>query len=292
MPPLLQLRDIRLSFGATPLLQGAELSVAPGERVALVGRNGSGKSTLLKIAAGAIEADLGERFVQPSAALRYLPQEPDLKGFATALDYVLAGLDASDHSSRGRALLGALDVPAEADPSTMSGGQARRAALARALAPDPDILLLDEPTNHLDIEAIEWLESELKSLRAALVVISHDKRLLSNLTDATVWLDRGATRRLDRGFIAFEAWRDKLLEDEEADRHKLDRRIAAEEHWLRYGVTARRKRNQRRVAGIRALRLERREARRAIADAKMIASDAPLSGKLAIEADRLSKAYD
>ncbi len=291
MPPLLQLRDIRLSFGATPLLQGAELSVAPGERIALVGRNGSGKSTLLKIAAGAIEADSGERFVQPSAALRYLPQEPDLKGFASALDYVLSGLGESDDPRRARALLGALGVAADAEPATMSGGQARRAALARVLAPSPDILLLDEPTNHLDIEAIEWLESELKSQRAALVVISHDKRLLADLTAATVWLDRGATRRLDRGFAGFEAWRDKLLEEEETERRKLDRRIAAEEDWLRYGVTARRKRNQRRVGELRALRTERREARRAAGDVKMTASDAPLSGKLAIEADRLSKAY-
>jgi ATP-binding cassette subfamily F protein uup len=292
MPPLLQLRDIRLSFGSTPLLQGAELAVAPGERIALVGRNGSGKSTLLKIAAGAIEADSGERFVQPSAALRYLPQEPDLKGFASALDYVLAGLDASDHSSRGRALLGALGVLAEMSPSTMSGGQARRAALARALAPSPDILLLDEPTNHLDIEAIEWLEGELKTLRAAMVVISHDKRLLANLTETTVWLDRGVTRRLDRGFGSFETWRDKVLDEEEEERHKLDRRIAAEEHWMRYGVTARRKRNQRRVGELRALRTERREARRAVGDVKMIAADAPLSGKLAIEAERVSKTYD
>ncbi|HLH50692.1 MAG TPA: ABC-F family ATP-binding cassette domain-containing protein, partial [Roseiarcus sp.] len=292
MPPLLQLKDIRLSFGATPLLQGAELSVAPGERIALVGRNGSGKSTLLKIAAGAIEADAGDRFVQPSAALRYLPQEPDLKGFATALDYVLAGLGESEDSSRARALLGALGVAAEADPKTMSGGQARRAALARVLAPSPDILLLDEPTNHLDIAAIEWLEGELKAFRGALVVISHDKRLLANLTEATIWLDRGATRRLDRGFAAFEAWRDKLLEDEEAERHKLDRRIAAEEHWLRYGVTARRKRNQRRVGELRALRVERREAKRVQGDARLVASDAPLSGKLAIEAERLGKAYD
>ncbi len=292
MPPLLQLRDIRLSFGATPLLQGAELSVAPGERIALVGRNGSGKSTLLEIAAGAIEADSGERFVQPSAALRYLPQEPDLKGFASALHYVLSGLGESDDPSRARALLGALGVAADADPATMSGGQARRAALARVLAPSPDILLLDEPTNHLDIEAVEWLESELKSQRAALVVISHDKRLLANLTEATVWLDRGATRRLDRGFAAFETWRDKLLEEEEIERRKLDRRIAAEEDWLRYGVTARRKRNQRRVGELRALRTERREARRAAGDVRMAAADAPLSGKLAIEADRLSKAYD
>jgi len=292
MPPLLQLRDIRLSFGVAPLLQGAELSVAPGERIALVGRNGSGKSTLLKIAAGEIEADGGERFAQPNARLRYLPQEPDLKGFATALDYVLSGLGESDHSSRARALLGALDVEVDTDPKTMSGGQARRTALAKTLASSPDILLLDEPTNHLDIEAIEWLEAELAQSNAALVVISHDKRLLANLTRATVWLDRGVTRRLDRGFSAFEAWRDTVLDEEEAERHKLDRRIVAEEHWMRYGVTARRKRNMRRVNELRALRTERREARRAVGEVKMAASDAPLSGKLAIEAERVGKAYD
>jgi ABC transport system ATP-binding/permease protein len=292
MPPLLQLRDIRLSFGADPLLQGAELSVAPGERVALVGRNGSGKSTLLKIAAGEIEPDKGERFCQPDARLRYLPQEPDLSAFSTVLDYVLAGLDETDDTSRARALLGGLRVDADANPATLSGGQARRAALARTLAPSPDVLLLDEPTNHLDIEAIEWLEEELKGTRSALVVISHDRRLLATLTRATVWLDRGRTRRLERGFSAFEAWRDTVLDEEEAERHKLDRKIAAEEDWMRYGVTARRKRNQRRVGELRALRTERREARRAAGDVKMTASDAPLSGKLAIEADRIGKAYD
>ncbi len=160
MPPLLQLRDIRLSFGSAPLLLGAELSVAAGERIALVGRNGSGKSTLLKIAAGEIEADAGERFAQPNARLRYLPQEPDLKGFATALDYVLSGLNESDHSSRGRALLGALGVDAEQNPATMSGGQARRAALAKTLAPSPEIRLLDEPT---DIEVIEMAETSCRN---------------------------------------------------------------------------------------------------------------------------------
>ncbi|HLW91494.1 MAG TPA: ATP-binding cassette domain-containing protein [Roseiarcus sp.] len=292
MPPLLQLRDIRLGFGGAPLLQGADLSLSPGERLALVGRNGSGKSTLLKLGAGEMEADAGERFVQPNARLGYLPQEPDLAGFGGVLDYVLAGLGEADDPRRARALLGALDIDPAASPASLSGGQARRAALARTLASDPDILLLDEPTNHLDIRAIEWLEAELGQSRAALVVVSHDRRLLANLTRAVVWLDRGATRRLDQGFSAFEAWRDAALFDEEREGHKLDRRIAAEEDWLRYGVTARRKRNQRRVDELRALRAKRRVARRALGEAKMIASDAPLSGKLAIEAENAAKAYD
>ena len=291
MPPVLQLRDVRLTLGGQPLLEGAELSVAPRERIALVGRNGSGKSTLLRIAAGDIEPDAGTRFAQPGARLRYLPQEPDLSAFGTALDYVLDGLGEEDDPHRARTLMEALGVDPAARTASLSGGEARRAALVRALAPAPEVLLLDEPTNHLDLLAIEWLEKELGQTRSAFVLISHDKRLLSNLTDATVWLDRGATRRLDQGFAAFEAWRDQILEEEEAERHKLDRRIVMEEHWLRYGVTARRKRNMRRVGELGQMRKERREARRVQGEVKMAASEASASGKLAIAADRLTKSF-
>ena len=291
MPPVLQLRDIRLTLGGHPLLDGAELAVAPRERIALVGRNGSGKSTLLKIAAGDIEPDGGSRFAQPGASLRYLAQEPDLSAFDTVLDFVLDGLGEEDDPYRARALMEELGVDPAARPSSLSGGEARRAALVRALAPAPEILLLDEPTNHLDLLAIEWLEKELAQTRSAFVLISHDKRLLANLTRATVWLDRGATRRLEQGFAAFEAWRDLQLEEEEIERHKLDRRIVMEEHWLRYGVTARRKRNMRRVGELGEMRKERREARRVQGEVKMAASDAAPSGKLVIEADRLSKSY-
>jgi ATP-binding cassette subfamily F protein uup len=291
MPPVLQLRDVRLTLGGHPLLDGAELAVAPRERIALVGRNGSGKSTLLKIAAGDITPDGGSRFAQPGASLRYLAQEPDLSAFETVLDFVLDGLGEEDDPYRARALMEELGVAPAARPSSLSGGEARRAALARALAPAPEILLLDEPTNHLDLLAIEWLEKELSQTRSAFVLISHDKRLLANLTRATVWLDRGATRRLEQGFAAFEAWRDQQLEEEEIERHKLDRRIVMEEHWLRYGVTARRKRNMRRVGELSEMRKERREARRAQGEVKMAASDAAASGKLVIEADRLTKSY-
>ena len=159
-PALLHLQNISLTFGGTPLLSGAELSVAPRERVCLIGRNGSGKSTLLKIAAGMIEADGGTRFVQPGATMRYLPQEPDFSGFATVLAYVQAGLDAGDEDSyRPQYLLNELGLTGEENPMQLSGGEARRAALARVMAPEPDILLLDEPTNHLDLPAIEWLEN-------------------------------------------------------------------------------------------------------------------------------------
>ena len=259
MAPLLFLKDIQIRFGDTQLLDGAELSIGEGDRLCLVGRNGSGKSTLLKIAAGMIEADSGERFAQPGATIRYLPQEPNLAGYVTTRAYVEAGLLAGDDPNRAFYLLGHLGLTGLERPENLSGGEARRAALARVLAPRPDILLLDEPTNHLDLPAIEWLESELKSMTGALVLISHDRRFLENLSRAVVWLDRGRTRRLDQGFAAYETWRDRLLEEEESARHKRDRAIANELEWLTHGRSARRKRNQGRLARLNALRKDRRE---------------------------------
>ncbi|HWE21496.1 MAG TPA: ATP-binding cassette domain-containing protein [Hyphomicrobiaceae bacterium] len=290
-PPLIQLTDIHLTFGGTPLLEGVELSVSAGERVCLVGRNGSGKSTLLKIAAGQIEPDGGERFVQPGAAVRYLPQEPDLAGFDSALAYVASGLGPADDPHRARYLLEQLGLTGEERLAHLSGGEARRAALAHVLAPDPDILLLDEPTNHLDLPAIAWLEARLASMKAALVLISHDRRFLANLSRTTVWLDRGRTLRAELGFGGFEAWRDQKLEEEETAQHKLDRRIAREEHWMRYGVTARRKRNVRRVAELAALRQARRDYHKTAGKTDMAASAAETSGALVIEAKGLAKSF-
>ena len=172
----------------------------------------------------------------------------------TSRAYVEAGLGPSDDPHRATYLLDHLGLTGEENPAELSGGEARRAALARVLAPQPDILLLDEPTNHLDLAAIEWLEEELARSASALVVISHDRRFLERVSRATVWLDRGQTRRLDKGFAHFEAWRDTLLEEEERDQHKLGRQILREEHWLRYGVTARRKRNMRRLGELQAMR--------------------------------------
>jgi ATP-binding cassette subfamily F protein uup len=292
MPPVLQLRDIVLTLGGEPLLDKAELSISPGDRIALVGRNGSGKSTLLRIAAGEMIADRGTRFVQPSARLAYLPQEPDVAGFATTLDYVLAGLTDDDAGHAARAMMAELGVDLASKPAELSGGEARRAALVRVLAPEPEILLLDEPTNHLDLVAIEWLEAHLAASRSALALISHDRRLLTDLTRATVWLDRGVTHRLEQGFGAFEAWRDKKLEEEEAERHRLDRRIVNEEHWMRYGVTARRKRNMRRVGELAEMRRERRETRRSVGLANMAAQESRASGALVVEAEKISKAYE
>src|SRR5215212_1608682 len=194
-PPLIQLKEIKLTFGGTPLLSGVELSLSSAERVCLIGRNGSGKSTLLKIAAGTVEPDSGSRFVQPGATIRYLPQEPDFAGFPTTLAYVEAGLGDAAATDRYRAsyLLEQLGLTGQEDPQRLSGGEARRTALARVLAPEPDILLLDEPTNHLDLPGIEWLEQELSNLRSGIVVISHDRRLLERFSRSTVWLDRSIT---------------------------------------------------------------------------------------------------
>jgi ATP-binding cassette subfamily F protein uup len=290
-PPLLTLDGVLLTFGGAPLLDGAELSVSAGDRIALVGRNGSGKSTLLKIAAGLIEPQDGKVFRHPSATVRYLPQMPDMEGFATVRAYVEAGLGPADDQHRASYLLDHLGLDGEAKPDTLSGGEARRAALARVMAPEPDILLLDEPTNHLDLAVIEWLEEELGRSSSALVLISHDRRFLERVSRATVWLDRGRTRRLDRGFLHFEEWRDTILEEEEREQHKLGRQIVREEHWLRYGVTARRKRNMRRLGELQTMRQNFRTHRGPEGVAAMAASDAAESGKLVIEAKSISKSF-
>ena len=289
--PLLVLQDVHLTFGGTPLLEGAELSVSAGDRLCLVGRNGSGKSTLLKMAADMIQPDQGERVIQQGTTLRYLPQEPDFTGHATALSYVEAGLGPGDDPYRARTLLEALGLTGTEVLQNLSGGTARRCALARALAPAPDILLLDEPTNHLDLPAIEWLERELQSMRSALVLISHDRRFLQNLSRATIWLDRGTTRRLAQGFGEFEAWRDKFLEEEAVEQHKLDRKIVREEDWVRYGVSGRRKRNQNRLRKLSDLRQKRRDHRGPTGSVNMTITEGETSGALVAEAKSVCKSF-
>jgi ATP-binding cassette subfamily F protein uup len=290
-PPILKLDDIHLNFGGTPLLSGASLQLEPGERICLVGRNGSGKSTLMKIAAGLTEPQSGEVFRHPSATVRYLNQAPDFEGFETVEAYAAAGLGPSDDPYRVTYLLEHLGLTGQEHPSSLSGGEMRRAALAKVMAPEPDILLLDEPTNHLDLPTIEWLEGELQKTRSALILISHDRRFLEKVSTATVWLDRGTSRRLDRGFGHFEAWRDKVLEEEELEQHKLGKQIEREEHWLRYGVTARRKRNMRRLGQLQDLRQEHRTHRGALGSAQATVAEARDSGKLVIEAEKITKSY-
>ena len=254
--PLLQLNEISLTFGGDPIFDGLSLVAQPGDRVALVGRNGSGKSTLMKVMGGLVEPDSGEVIAGPGVSVGYMEQEPDLSGFATLGDFAAHGLDESEMYKVERAGAGLKFDPAR-PVETASGGECRRAALARLMAGGPDLMLLDEPTNHLDIEAIAWLESELKATRKGYILISHDRAFLQALTLATLWIDRGMVKRQERGFGEFEAWRDATWEEEDTQRHKLNRKIKAEARWAVEGISARRKRNQGRVRALQELRAER-----------------------------------
>ncbi|MEM8793035.1 MAG: ATP-binding cassette domain-containing protein [Pseudomonadota bacterium] len=289
-PPLLTLSDITLGWGGRPLFSGLDAVIAPGDRLCVVGRNGSGKSTLLKLCAGLIEPDGGERFVQPGARVSYLPQDPDFAGFATLMEYAAADLDEAEQW-RAESALDGLKQSGAIDPAKASGGERRRAALARVIASGADLLLLDEPTNHLDIQAIEWLEGHLAQTRSAFALISHDRAFLTMLSRETLWLDRGIARRNPRGFAAFEDWRDKVHEEEDAQRHKLDRLIAQEAHWAVYGISARRTRNQGRLRRLESLRQQRRDQVARSGRAAMALSSGEKSGKLVIEAKGLSKSF-
>ena len=292
-PPLLSIQSAALTFGGTPLLSDASLAVHARDRVCLVGRNGSGKSTLMKIAAGLVEPDSGEIVRRPGMHAVYLEQDPDLTAYPSIHAYVTDGLDMRDPTAGGRvpALLDALGLNGSSGTDSLSGGEARRAALVRALAPDPDILLLDEPTNHLDLPAIEWLEGELARSRAALILISHDRRFLENLSQRVVWLDRGVTHELDKGFAHFEDWRDEMIEQEALDRHKLARKIHREEHWVTHGVSGRRKRNVRRLKELGALKSELRGARGPQGDVSITVAEAERSAKRVVEMKDVSFAY-
>ncbi len=294
MPPLLTLRDVGVTFGGEPLFAGLELALSAGDRACLVGRNGSGKSTLLKLIAGQIEADAGERFVQPGCHIAYLPQDPKLPGGTTVADYAAQGLFGAEADERHRVevLLDELGLDGGADPASLSGGEARRADLARALVGEADILLLDEPTNHLDLSAIEWLEARLAGFRGALMVISHDRRFLARITRQTLWLDRGNLKRLDKGYDAFEAWAAQVLDKEERERHELDKLIAQETKWSHEGITARRKRNQGRLRRLQAMRQERAGWLKRAGSAALAVESDRLSGKLVAEAKEIAKAYD
>ncbi|WP_299280632.1 ATP-binding cassette domain-containing protein [uncultured Tateyamaria sp.] len=288
--PLLQLSDISLTFGGDPVFDDLSLVVQPGDRVALVGRNGSGKSTLMKVMGGLVEPDRGEIVAGPGVTVGYMEQDPDMSGFTTLGDFAMHGLHASDLYKVERAGAGLKFDPAR-PVSTASGGERRRAALARLMAEEPGLMLLDEPTNHLDIEAIAWLESELKTTRAGFVLISHDRAFLRELTRATLWIDRGMVRRQEKGFDAFEAWRDTTWEEEDTQRHKLNRKIKAEARWAVEGISARRKRNQGRVRALQELRAERASQIKRQGTAAMAFGAGQKSGRKVIEAKDISKAF-
>ncbi|SMX45220.1 ABC-F family ATP-binding cassette domain-containing protein [Maliponia aquimaris] len=288
--PLLQLTDISLTFGGNPVFDALSLTVQPGDRVALVGRNGSGKSTLMKVMAGLVEPDRGDRVVPTGISVGYMEQEPDLAGFATLGDFATSGLSDAEMYLVERASEGLKFDPAR-PVATASGGERRRAALAKLMAEAPDLMLLDEPTNHLDIEAIGWLEEELRTTRKAFVLISHDRRFLTELSRATLWIDRGEVRRLEQGFTAFEAWRDKTWDDEDMQRHKLDRRIKSEGRWAVEGISARRKRNQGRLRALQDMRKDRAAQIRRQGTAAMDLASGPKSGKKVIEAQGMTHAF-
>ncbi|WP_237217526.1 ABC-F family ATP-binding cassette domain-containing protein [Ruegeria lacuscaerulensis] len=289
--PLLQMSGISLTFGGDPVFSELDLVVQPGDRVALVGRNGSGKSTLMKVMAGLVEPDQGDIVVPPGKSVGYMEQDPGMEGFATLGDYASSELEPGELYKVERAGEGLKFDPAR-PVETASGGERRRAALAKLMAEAPDLMLLDEPTNHLDIEAIAWLERELGSTRAAYVLISHDRAFLRALTRATLWIDRGAVRRQEQGFDAFEAWRDKIWEEEDQQRHKLNRLIKSEAKWAVEGISARRKRNQGRVRALQALRAEKAAQIKRQGSAAMTLEAGPKSGRKVIEAKGLVKAFD
>ncbi|MBF0325117.1 MAG: ATP-binding cassette domain-containing protein [Alphaproteobacteria bacterium] len=295
-PPLLSLRDVRLTFGGNPLFEGVTTWVGRGDKTCLVGRNGSGKSTLLKVLAGQILPDSGELFVQPGTRVAYLPQDP-VPDADTVREYVVLGLpaDERDQTYRAEALLAELGVDPDRSTVGMSGGESRRAALARALVGEPDALLLDEPTNHLDLPAILWLEERLKSYGGALVVISHDRRFLEQISKQTLWLEQGLVRRAEFGFAGFPAWQEETYQAAEAELERMDNLLRRELHWLARGVTARRKRNMGRLRALNGLRQERAQRFGARQDAErraQLAVDAgDVSGRLVIEATKITKSY-
>ena len=290
-PPILSLRDINLTLGSDLLLKGVEFFISQHDRICLVGRNGSGKSTLLKIVAGKVEPDSGDKFVQPGITIEYLPQEPDLSGFHDVYSYTVEKQNTSIAKHTASYLLQQFGIKEDRQLDNLSGGETRKAALAKVLAPKPDILLLDEPTNHLDVETIEWLENELQSLKCAIILISHDRRFLENLSESTVWLKGGEAFRLNNNFKKFEAWRDKILEQEAIDHHKLKQKIVREEHWLTYGVTARRKRNIRRLKELQELRKIRQTTEVKVNKIKADTSITEPSGKIVFDIENISKSY-
>ncbi|ODM44349.1 ABC-F family ATP-binding cassette domain-containing protein [Cereibacter johrii] len=289
--PLLQLSGISLTFGGEPIFDGLDLVVQPQDRVALVGRNGSGKSTLLKVMAGLVEPDRGERVVPAGTSVGYMEQDPDLSAFATLGDYAASGL-AQGEEYRVEMVAEGLKFRPETPVATASGGERRRAALAKLMAEAPELMLLDEPTNHLDIQAIQWLEAQLAETRTAFVLISHDRAFLRALSRATLWIDRGQVRRREAGFEGFEEWREQIWAEEDDQRHKLDRKIKAEARWAVEGISARRKRNQGRLRALAAMREERRSQIRRQGTAALEFEAGPTSGKRVIEAKGLTKAFD
>ncbi len=288
--PILAWEGLSLHQGSGWLFEGLDLAILPRDRLALIGRNGAGKTTLLKLIGGTIDADKGKRSVQPGTRIVLLEQDPDFTGHATLMDFALAGKDAPARHEV-EAIAGQLGIDMEREAASASGGERRRAAIARALAMEPDLLLLDEPTNHLDLAAIDWLEGWLSRFNGAFVVISHDRTFLTRLTRATLWLDRGALRRKEVGFGGYEAWEDAVYAEEARAAQRLDARLKLEAHWLERGVTARRKRNQGRLEKLWEMRAQRAAMMAPQGAAKLALGSDDVKTKAVIVADRVSKSF-
>lgn len=292
-PPIYAIKGAELSFGTNQLFSNVDLYINAGDKISLVGRNGSGKSTLLKVISGVIEPDNGEIFIQPGVKIAYMPQEPDFSGYATLRDVVLSGLPQNGEGQEYKAdmLIQQFNIAAEADPATASGGERRKAALAKTLVDNPDILLLDEPTNHLDIATIEILEKIIARFQGAVVVISHDRMFLNNISQTTFWLDRGIMRRNNKGFSHFEEWQEQVIDQEIIEQKNLNKKIEEETEWLHKGVTARRRRNQGRLRRLYQLRAERKEQIKQIGNIDLNVEEGDFRSKLVIEAKHISKAF-
>ncbi|MYE01785.1 MAG: ABC-F family ATP-binding cassette domain-containing protein [Alphaproteobacteria bacterium] len=292
-PPIFTLRDAELGFGGASLFSEVSFGIARGDRACLIGRNGCGKSTLMKLIAGELELDLGERYAQPGIRIAYLHQDPPGDADALVRDYASRppddGPPAPDHAVA--AMLDRLELDPGRRMATLSGGESRKAELARVLAVAPDILLLDEPTNHLDLPAIEWLERLLRSYEGAVVTVSHDRRFLASVTDRILWLERGRLRQTGRGFAAFEEWSEAVIAEELRRQEKLDRRIAEETRWLHRGITARRRRNQGRLAALADMRERRAAMLGAPQRARIVLEESEIRSRMAIEAANIAKRY-
>ena len=289
--PLIQLNNISLTFGQNPLFSNVNLVVDRADRIALVGRNGCGKSTLMKVLAGSVEADFGSRIMSPGTNLSYMEQDPDMRNFSTLGDYASSSLTPHE-TYKLEAFSSGLKLNLDSPVVSASGGEKRRASLAKLLAEEPEVMLLDEPTNHLDIEAIFWLEAELKRVKSAFILISHDRTFLSALSKSTVWIDRGETRRQNKSFGAFEDWRDRLWEEEDVARHKLNQKIKTEARWAVEGISGRRKRNMGRVRALKSLRSDRSSQIIRQDVASMVLETNTKSGKQTIVANKISKSFE
>lgn len=291
--PVYSLKDVYLTFGTHPLFTGLSFYVNKGDKICLIGRNGSGKSTLLKMIAGITEADSAVCYTQPNLKIAYMAQEENFSDFQSLKDVVLSGLSNTDKNESYKAdiLIESLQIRADQNPMTASGGERKKAALARALISEPDLLLLDEPTNHLDIETIEKLEEIIKKFSGAVIVISHDRQFLNHISNATIWLDRGMAYLSDKGYENFETWQEQIIEQEIIAQKALNKRIEEETEWLHKGVTARRKRNMGRLRRLQQLRLERKEQIKQLGAVNLEIDKGLIQSKMIAEAKHISKSF-